>query len=69
MRSVFDSKLSECDSLSQNKYSWLRDIKVILSSVRMNDVWVNPDNTSGQLLTVQLRQDIFLQNQLRSELI
>ena len=70
MRSVFDSLLSECDSLPQNKYSWLRDIKVILSSVGMNDVWVNPDNTSVQLLTVQLRQrlqDIFLQN-LDSEL-
>ena len=31
----------------------------------MNAVWVNPDNTSIQLLAIQLRQrlqDIFLQN-------
>ena len=69
-RSVFDSLFSEWDSLLQNKYSLLRDIKVILSSVGMNDVWVHPDNTSVQLLAVQLRQrlqDIFLQN-LDSEL-
>lgn len=65
VQSVYNVLLSEYDLIPQNKYNWLREIKSILSSVGMNNVWVYPESMSVQLLTVLLRQrlqDIFLQN-------
>lgn len=65
VHSVYNMLLSEYDSLPQNKYNWLRDIKTILQSVGMNNVWLLPNSINAQLLLAQIKQrlqDAFLQN-------
>ena len=55
MQSVYNLLLSECDLMPKNKYNCLREIKSILSSVGMNNVWVYPESMSVQLLIFKLQ--------------